>query len=685
MTYLSRNAYPATSGVTTFAITFPYLSRDDVKVTLNGTAHAFTFANDGLIVIDPAPSGDLLVYRETPVASRLVSYSNTAFLRDSNLNKADLQYFYLIQESYDRLQDLLGAGGDVPELTLAVATLRAEMDQAKTDIDDIQSNVAFNYYTKAEVEALANSYYTNPELDAMFEADQLMLDNHESRIDALELDLSSNYYTTSEIDAQLADLALSGVNWRGVWDSFNSYAINDAVSYNGSSFIAKVPVDTGGLNPLLSSASWDMLAAKGDAGGSAFGARLYFQDVPASGIPGYFSLVTTYNDSTERVKTAVVNSTTGDVLLAAYITEPGFPGLTVFPSGKYEFRMYRNISDTGGTTQLVLKVYKRTVGGTEVLLVEKLGVDINDTTTAVEVIEHFGPGTTPLNTDDRLVVKVYARSTSGASRTVNFLHSGSANASHINTPFSVSADGKSAYEVAVDNGFIGTEAEWLASLAGDAGPAGPTGPTGPAGAAGATGPAGPAGSGQIGGHAKFGSAASAPSGEWIVPAGVTRIRARLWGGGGSAAKPASGYTPGAGGGAYTEAIVAVTAGATLLYTVGAGGPGKTTVSDGNSGASTTLGGSGFSLVASGGNAGTSSGYGDGGSTATQTGDSDVVNVIGGAGGRAFVDYPGYGGASPSGGTAAYDGPSRWPGGGGSGTGSSVDSGNGANGLIIIDY
>ena len=34
------------------------------------------------------------------------------------------------------------------------------------------------------------------------------------------------------------------------------------------------------------------------------------------------------------------------------------------------------------------------------------------------------------------------------------------------------ADGKSAYEVAVDNGFVGTEAQWLASLVGPAGSGG---------------------------------------------------------------------------------------------------------------------------------------------------------------------------------------------------------------------
>lgn len=61
------------------------------------------------------------------------------------------------------------------------------------------------------------------------------------------------------------------------------------------------------------------------------------------------------------------------------------------------------------------------------------------------------------------------------------------------------ADGASAYEVAVANGFVGTEAEWLESLVGPAGADGAQGPQGtqgiqgPAGADGAQGPAGPQG------------------------------------------------------------------------------------------------------------------------------------------------------------------------------------------------
>lgn len=55
------------------------------------------------------------------------------------------------------------------------------------------------------------------------------------------------------------------------------------------------------------------------------------------------------------------------------------------------------------------------------------------------------------------------------------------------------ADGLSAYQIAVNNGFVGTEAEWLASLEGPQGPQGiqgvqgPAGPAGPAGADGADG------------------------------------------------------------------------------------------------------------------------------------------------------------------------------------------------------
>lgn len=54
-------------------------------------------------------------------------------------------------------------------------------------------------------------------------------------------------------------------------------------------------------------------------------------------------------------------------------------------------------------------------------------------------------------------------------------------------------DGESAYQIAVDHGYVGSEEQWLASLKGAKGDKGDTGATGPAGATGATGAQGPQG------------------------------------------------------------------------------------------------------------------------------------------------------------------------------------------------
>ena len=52
----------------------------------------------------------------------------------------------------------------------------------------------------------------------------------------------------------------------------------------------------------------------------------------------------------------------------------------------------------------------------------------------------------------------------------------------------IGPEGKSAYQVAVQNGFIGTEEEWLQSLKGERGPAGPQGERGEKGEKGDPGP-----------------------------------------------------------------------------------------------------------------------------------------------------------------------------------------------------
>ena len=54
-----------------------------------------------------------------------------------------------------------------------------------------------------------------------------------------------------------------GFQWRGAWSATTRYFVGDAVSYNGSSYIAVQPSRT--MRP-ANSGAWNLLAAKGDPG-----------------------------------------------------------------------------------------------------------------------------------------------------------------------------------------------------------------------------------------------------------------------------------------------------------------------------------------------------------------------------------------------------------------------------------
>ena len=92
-------------------------------------------------------------------------------------------------------------------------------------------------------------------------------------------------------------------------------------------------------------------------------------------------------------------------------------------------------------------------------------------------------------------------------------------------------DGQSAYALAVQLGFTGSEADWIASLKGATGAQGPQGPTGPQGATGATGPQGPTGAtgargptGATGPQGPAGASAVAASGSnWVRFSDGTQI------------------------------------------------------------------------------------------------------------------------------------------------------------------
>lgn len=119
--------------------------------------------------------------------------------------------------------------------------------------------------------------------------------------------------------------------------------------------------------------------------------------------------------------------------------------------------------------------------------------------------------------------------------------------------------------------------------------------------------------------------------QFIVPAGITSIKAKLWGAGGGGHNNAAG-----GPGGYTEGVIAVTPGTTLKIVVGQSGPGFSSVSGaGYSAAAYGFGGRGYCFGATNDNDQAWSGGGLSGIFTTSVSKANALFIAGGGGGASF--------------------------------------------------
>ncbi len=144
-----------------------------------------------------------------------------------------------------------------------------------------------------------------------------------------------------------------------------------------------------------------------------------------------------------------------EVLIDPYVTVAGYPGADKIPSGIWHFHCYHYAASTGGDSRIVYRIFKRTSGGVETELFNVTTVEINATSVLEYDTDYVLVSDIPLSTTDRIVVKMYAKST--ANQTIHFVYSGATHTSHVVTTLHVQG------------------------AVGPAGPTGPTGPTGPSG------------------------------------------------------------------------------------------------------------------------------------------------------------------------------------------------------------
>lgn len=154
----------------------------------------------------------------------------------------------------------------------------------------------------------------------------------------------------------------------------------------------------------------------------------------ASDIATYETLRSEPATGIEKIDTVNVTSGTGPVLLGSYATDPGVPGVGTLPSGMWGFREFAGVNNTGGTSTILVRVYSRTVGGTETLLFQSTSPTLTTTSASLYYWIYTQTNDIALDPTDRIVVKFYGQTTSGAVRSVSHYYEGSTHASWLSTP-----------------------------------------------------------------------------------------------------------------------------------------------------------------------------------------------------------------------------------------------------------
>ena len=160
----------------------------------------------------------------------------------------------------------------------------------------------------------------------------------------------------------------------------------------------------------------------------------YFHNDVAD-VATYEKLLGTPASGAEDADATALVAGDGEVLIGSYITYPTTGlGVAILRGGVWHFNIYCKVDNaTVGTSQIVARVYKRASDTTETELFHCTGPRITTTAVALFDSQVIAPATV-LAVTDRLVVKLYAVTTSSASRTITYYYEGTTHYSHIHTP-----------------------------------------------------------------------------------------------------------------------------------------------------------------------------------------------------------------------------------------------------------
>lgn len=125
--------YPGLTGAQQdFSVPFEYISRDYVKVTVDGTPVPFSFLSTYMIRIDTAPVGNLRIFRETP-GDPINVYADSSILIDDDLNLSFLQSTMVAEEAVSNTSDAVALFDETLDVLNDAVALASTADDRSID------------------------------------------------------------------------------------------------------------------------------------------------------------------------------------------------------------------------------------------------------------------------------------------------------------------------------------------------------------------------------------------------------------------------------------------------------------------------------------------------------------------------------------------------------------------------
>lgn len=134
-----------------------------------------------------------------------------------------------------------------------------------------------------------------------------------------------------------------------------------------------------------------------------------------SDVSGYKQALPVSPEDAMATYTVAADSSLGEVLLKAFVTDAGYPGVTVIPAGAWIFDLWLAVSG-GSASSVVVRVYKRDTGGTETELFNfEQPVTAN---VGVQYLRAVAQNMIEIADDDRLAIKLFHKNDALTSRTM---------------------------------------------------------------------------------------------------------------------------------------------------------------------------------------------------------------------------------------------------------------------------